>query len=94
MAATTQAQDELELRKAEEFIAETPKLDGIESIRVNLDEDWSGDPAMYLIFSVRRDFNADREWIKRFVDYAGIIQTKILHGGLTRFPYARLEDAA
>ena len=87
-------QDQFELQKAEEFISQTPRLEGVESVRVKLDEDWSGDPAMYLTFMLRRDLDANREWMRRFIAYAGTIQTKILHSGLTRFPYTRLDRAA
>lgn len=63
-------------------------------MRVELEDDWSGDPAMYLVFSLRRDLDAKREWMSRFIDYSGIIQTKIFHIGLKHFPYTRREDAA
>lgn len=83
------------MQKAEQFIAETPRLEGVEAVRVELQDDWSGDPAMYLVFTVRRRGpDPDREWIRKFIDYSDVIQTKILHSGLKRFPYTRLEDVA
>ncbi len=69
-------------------------MEGVESIRVELGNDNTGDPAMWLIFHLQRDLAVDVEWILRFNEYAAGIQTKILHSGLTRFPYARLEQAA
>jgi hypothetical protein len=92
--SVAEAQDQFELQKAEQFIAETPRIDGIESVRVELGEDHSGDPAMWLVFTLRADLDANREWMRRFIAYAGVIQTKILHSGLKRFPYTRLVDAA
>ena len=93
--SATELQDQYELQKAEEFIASTPRLDGVEAVRVELQDDWSGDPAMYLVFTVRRrDPDPNHEWIHRFIAYSDSIQIKIIHGGLKRFPYTRLEDAA
>jgi hypothetical protein len=92
--ATTEANDLAEKEKAEQFIAETPLMDGIENVRVELGEDHTGDPAMWLVFRLRPDLNFDQEMARRFNEYAAVIQTKILHSGLTRFPYTRLEQAA
>jgi hypothetical protein len=86
--------DLAEKEKAEQFIAETPLMDGIENVRVELGEDHTGDPAMWLVFRLRPDLNFDQEMARRFNEYAAVIQTKILHSGLTRFPYTRLEQAA
>ena len=84
-------QDQLEKTKAEQFAAETPRLEGVESVSVELGDDQTGDPAMWLVFRTKRDLDTNKEWHRRFLDYAAVIQTKILHSGLTRFPYTRLE---
>lgn len=89
--AIMEANDLFEKQKAEQFLAETPLMDGIENVRVELGEDQTGDPAMWLIFRLRPGLNFDMETAKRFNEYAAIIQTKILHEGLKRFPYTRLE---
>jgi hypothetical protein len=90
----SEEQDQFEKERAEQFIAETPMMEGIENIRVELGEDNTGDPAMWLIFRLNSDLNFDIEMARRFNEYAAIIQTKILHSGLSRFPYTRLERAA
>lgn len=90
----SEQQDQLEKEKAEQFIAETPRMPGVEDIRVELGEDHTGDPAMWLVFRLAPDLKFDREVARRFNEYAGQIQTKILHGGLVRFPYTRTERAA
>ncbi len=87
-------QDQIEIQKAEQFIAETPQIEGVETVHVRLDRDWSGDPAMYLIFTLRKSLDADKEWIHRFIDYSSAIQQKIIDSGLTRFPYTQLDRAA
>ncbi len=88
---TLRDQDQAEKAKAEEFIADTPRLEGVDSVTVELGEDHTGDPAMWLVFHTHKDDEVDSAWIRQFIDYAAIIQTKILHSGLTRFPYTRLE---
>jgi hypothetical protein len=91
----TEDQDQLEKEQAEKIVAETRMLDGVRAVRVELGEDHTGDPAMWLVFSLSRDLDfADEAILNRFLDYTSILQTKILHSGLTRFPYTRLENAA
>ncbi len=90
----TEDKDQVEKEKAEQLIAETPLMDGVESISVELRDDSTGDPAMWLVFHLRSDLKVDVPWIQRFNEYSGQIQMRILHSGLTRFPYTRLEPAA
>ncbi len=96
----TEEQDNLEKAKAEQIIAETPLMEGIESVSVELGDDHDGDPSMWLVFNLEPDFRpkhnfeADKQWFERFHDYSGRIDTKIIHSGLTRFPYTRLRRAA
>ena len=87
-------QGQLEKEKAEQIIADTPLMDGIESISVELGDDHTGDPAMWLVFHMRGDLATDDEWLKRFNEYSGQIDMRIIHSGLTRFPYTRLRRAA
>ncbi|MDQ2834722.1 MAG: hypothetical protein M3Y50_13490 [Acidobacteriota bacterium] len=86
--------DLAEKEKARQFIAAAPRMDGIESTSVEFGEHNTGDPAMWLVFRLQRDLVANVEWVLRFNEYAAKIQTSILHSGLTRFPYVRLEQAA
>ena len=90
----TDEQDRLEKAKAEQLAAETPLFEGIKSISIELGDDQTGDPAMWLVFHLTDDLVADRAWIKRFQPYARDMQFKILHSGLTRFPYTRFQQAA
>jgi len=90
----SEEQGQLEKEKAEQIIADTPLMDGIESITVELGDDHTGDPAMWLVFHMRRDLNADDQWLRRLNEYSGQLGMKIIHSGLTRFPYTRLRRAA
>jgi hypothetical protein len=80
--------------QAERAIEETPLLEGVEGVRVELGYDHSGDAALWLIFRLKNDQLFDDDFIGRFIDYSGELQTKILQSGLDRFPYTRLERAA
>jgi hypothetical protein len=85
-------QDQFEKEKAEQFIAETPPMPGVEPIRIDFGRDHTGDPSMWLVFRVSPDLDFDWDAAGRFNEYVGVIQTKILHAGLKRFPYTRLEQ--
>jgi hypothetical protein len=87
-------QGQLEKEKAEQIIADTPLMDGVERISVELGDDHDGDPSMWLVFCMRHDLNADRQWLERFNEYSGRLGMRIIHSGLTRFPYTRLRRAA
>ena len=87
-------QDRLERERAELIATEVPLFEGVERISVELGEDQTGDPAMWLVFHLRSGFDANREWIRRFLVYKQGIQLKILNSGLQRFPYTRFGEAA
>ena len=87
-------QGQLEKAKAEQIIADTPSMDGVESVSVELGDDQTGDPAMWLVFYLRHDMVADKQWHERFSEYSRQIDMRIIDSGLTRFPYTRLRRAA
>ena len=91
---TTDEQGQAEKEKAEQIIADTPLMDGIESISVELGDDHTGDPAMWLVFHMLRDLEPDDQWLKRLNEYSHQLGIRIIHSGLTRFPYTRLRPAA
>jgi len=90
----TDEQGQLEKEKAEQIIADTPLMDGIESIGVELGDDHTGDPSMWLVFYMRHDLKPDDPWLIRFNEYSGQLGLRIIDSGLTRFPYPRLRRAA
>jgi hypothetical protein len=92
--AVMENHDQAEKSLAEQFIAEAPKMQGVERITVELGNDQTGDPAMWLVFHLQPGVVVNSEWARSFNEYAAIIQTKILHSGMRRFPYTRLESAA
>ncbi|RXH54984.1 hypothetical protein [Granulicella sibirica] len=90
----TEEQDQLEKAKAEQLIAEAPLMEGVASITVELGDDFSGDPAMWVNFNLIPGFDASREWIRRFVRYETDLALRIVHSGVSRFPYTRFGRVA
>jgi hypothetical protein len=87
-------QGQLEKEQAEQIIADTPLMDGIESISVELGDDHTGDPSMWLVFHMWRDLEPDDEWFRRFNQFSHRLGMRIIHSGVIRFPYTRLSPAA
>ena len=92
--SVAEEQGQLEKEKAEQIIADTPLMDGIENITVELGEDHTGDPSMWLVFVMNRDVKPDNSWYDRFNEFSHQLGMRIIHSGLTRFPYTRLRPAA
>jgi len=92
--SVAEEQGQLEKEKAEQIIADTPLMDGVEGVSVELGNDHTGDPAMWLVFHLRNDLNADDNWLRSFNAYSSQLGMRIIHSGLTRFPYTRLRRAA
>jgi hypothetical protein len=86
--------EQLDKAKAEELISTVPLIPEVESIDVELYEDHTGDPSFQLIFHVRPEVKIDDAFMDRFLEFSAIVQTKILHSDLNRFPYKRIEQAA
>jgi hypothetical protein len=91
--AVIEDQGQLEKRAAERIIADTPLMDGLESITVQLGDDHTGDPAMWLVFYMQHDLKVDEDWLRRLNQYSHLLGMKIIHSGITRFPYTRLRRA-
>jgi hypothetical protein len=91
---TAEDQGEQEKAAAEAIIAATPNFIGVDNVHVELGEDHAGDPSMWLVFHLRPGLTPDESWVRAFSDYSTKLGLKLIHSGLTRFPYTRLEPAA
>ena len=49
---------------------------------------------MWLVFLIGPGVNADELWGRAFNEYSTKLSLKLIHSGLTRFPYTRLQRAA
>ncbi len=83
-----------DVQEAERLVASVPLLPELDSVNVELYTDHTGEPSLQLTFHIRPGVDADKAFIKRFIDFAAVIQTKILHSEIGRFPYTRLLEAA
>ena len=87
-------EEQNDVLEARRLIATVPLIPEVEKIDVELYTDNTGDPALELLFRVKTGVEVDRAFIRRFNEFAGRVQTVILHSQITRFPYARLRQAA
>jgi hypothetical protein len=83
-----------EKAKAEELVASVPPMPEVESVDVRLYDDYSGEAALYLTFHIKSGALYDDAFFLRFNQYKHHVRTKILNSGISRFPYARLQEAA
>jgi hypothetical protein len=83
-----------EKSRAEKLIAASEALSGVENVRVELYDDFAGDPALRVIFLLRNGFKPDSAWIEAFSTYSTKLTLRLLDSGLKRFPYVVLKDAA
>jgi hypothetical protein len=91
---TIEEQGEVEKTKAEQILAAEPKFPGIATMTVELGEDHTGDPAMWISFLLSQDFKPDDAWADEFSHYTTGLVIKLIHAGLRRFPHTRLAQAA
>ena len=83
-----------EKAQAEQIIEAAPRLPEVDTFEVRLDEDWTGDPSLYITFRIKRGTVFNKDFYARFNGYANAISLKLLHSGISRFPYTSLETAA
>lgn len=89
---TVEEHGEQEKAQAAALIAATPRFEGIETVSVELGDDHTGDPSMWVEFHLRAGLDVDEPWIQEFNNYSTKLGLKLIHSGLSRFPYTRLEQ--
>jgi len=92
--ASVQEHNRQAQEKAEQIVASIPLLPEVDGVDVKPYTDNTGDDALQLVFRLRPGILVDQEFIKRFNEYSGRVQTAILHSGVNRFPYTRLKEVA
>ena len=90
----TDAQDKHEQEQAESLLADVIPFIGVESMRVELGEDFTGDPSIWIVFRLRKDFRGDVPWVRAFAEHSTKLTIKLINGGVSRFPYTRIERSA
>ena len=87
-------QDQIAKAKGEQLISAIPLIPEVEAIGVEPYLDHTGDRALQLTFHLRRGVAVDDAFFEKFHPFKALVQTRILHSDLERFPYTRLEKAA
>lgn len=85
---------EEEQAKADELLAELDLPPEISSVRAELAEDSSGETALWVVLHLAPNAVKARSDIKKITDFAGDVQVRLLHSGISAFPYIKLEEAA
>ena len=87
-------QGEREKEIVEQLLSSTPPFVGVDRVDVELGDDHTGDPSLWLVFRLHPELQSDVPWVEAFTTYSTDLTLKILKTGLTRFPYTRIERAA
>lgn len=80
--------------RAKAILDETPLPPELSTVTIELKDDYSGDPAMYLSFHVKDEVKLEDEHIARLSRYMMDVADRLLRSGVSRFPYVSLDQAA
>lgn len=85
---------EIDRRKVEDILAGFKLPEEIQSIDTTFGRDHTGDPAIFLTFSIRDGAPLQPEDMKRLSRFLSEVVGALLDGGVVAFPYTRLQEAA
>ena len=94
MEAMTPFSQQEDQTRATEILNETPLPPEIFDVAMDFRNDSSGQPSLYLSFQVKPDVTLDRESIARISRFMSGVLDRLLRSGISRFPYASLDEAA
>jgi hypothetical protein len=80
--------------KVDELLRETELPAEIAIVLKEFKEDHSGTPSLYLSFQLKPDVALDSKTVTRISSFITDFQLKLLANGLSRIPYAYLDEAA
>ena len=66
---------------------------GVQKLEVELGEDSTGQPAVWIWFLIQPSFDPTKDWLARINDFARKVKTAIFDAGVERVPYVRLRAA-
>jgi len=70
-----------------EVVASIPPPEGIKLLRIQFREDSTGDPALFIIYSIDESLKSDEEWVKDLADLTQVVRSRIRDLDEPRFPY-------
>jgi hypothetical protein len=77
-----------------QILNESPLPPEIFDVAMDFKNDSSGEPSIYLSFQVKPGVVLDKESIARISRYMSGVLDRLLRSGISRFPYASLDEAA
>jgi hypothetical protein len=80
--------------KVKAVLEKNPLPPEIGQVEIQFKNDHDGTPAMYLSFELRVGALLGKEQIPRLSRYMSDVLDQLLRSGLSRFPYASLDEAA
>ncbi len=86
--------DEQDRELAEKIVSGVSLPPEIDHVEIKTGADSTGDPAMWVILWVPKQLPFDAETAAILNKAAEELQTKLLAGALSRFPYVTLDQAA
>jgi hypothetical protein len=87
------AQPVLQEATIREVVASIPLPEGIKLLRIEFRNDSTGDPALFLIYSIDESLKSDDEWIQDLSALTKTTRSRIRDLDETRFPYLRFVAA-
>lgn len=91
---TEQSAEERDEAQAKAILDSVKLPPEIVRVEIRTGSDWSGDPAMWVTLWVAKDLQFDQDKADTLNKAAEDVQLKMLAGGLSRFPYITLDQAA
>jgi hypothetical protein len=76
------------------LIKDRPLPRGVRDLEVELGEDSTGEPAVWIWFLIEPGLEPTKDWLTRINDFARQLKTAIFDAGVERISYVRLRSAA
>ncbi len=80
--------------RAKENLGQSPLPPEIYDVVMEFKDDSSGQPSIYLSFKLKPGAAVDQPSIARISRYMSGVLDQLLRSGISRFPYASLDEAA
>ena len=84
----------VDVERARKLLNEVALPPEIDSFDFQIDEDWTGDPALRINYVINADRILSADDIKRLTRFLAEVSTLILQANIGAFPYPRLQQAA
>ena len=82
-----------ERAQAEAILAEVELLPEVREMRCEFMESSGGDPALKIVGVLKSKLALNEHEIKKIAGFISTVQMKLIHSGITRFPYPEVEQA-